>query len=85
MHDTHLLEKIYNSLSELCDINLIVKIHVISIIVNKESHINERGLLGYLKDRDSSLVGDWTKICLERQESEKLTALITSVEGDQDE
>lgn len=82
MHDTHLLEKIYNSLAELCNTNCIAKINEISITVSQDSHINEHNLLDFLKDRDNCLFGDQTKIFIERQQKEELTANINRVEGE---
>lgn len=85
MHDTHLLEKIYNSLSEICDRNSIIKMNELCINVNENSHIDEKSLLQFLKDRDNKLYGDFTRIYIERCEAETLTATIKSIDGDKNE
>lgn len=82
MHDTHLIEKIYQSMVTLCEQNSIVKINEINIEVDKGSHIDGPHLLSHLKDRDSEMFGDWTEINVERKPYPKLTAVIKSIDGD---
>lgn len=82
MHDTHLIEKIYQSIINLCMQNGIVKINEIDIEVDNGSHIEGPYLLSYLKDRDSTMFGDWTVINVEHKPYEKLTAVIKSIDGD---
>lgn len=82
MHDTHLIEKIYASIAEICRKNSIVKVNDIHIEVDEGSHMSESLLLEHLSDRDSTLFGTWTDMHIEYQPFEKLTAVITSVDGD---
>lgn len=82
MHDTHMIEKIYESIAEICRQNSIVKVNDIHIEVDKGSHITKVLLLEHLSDRDSSLFGIWTNVHVAYQPFEKLTAVITSITGD---
>ncbi len=82
MHDTHLIEKIYQSIITLCMQNSIIKINEINIEVDEDSHIDGPHLLSHLKDRDSERFGDWTVINVESKPYEKLTAVIKSIDGD---
>lgn len=82
MHDTHLIEKIYERIAEICRHNSIVKVIELHIEVDEGSHITEPLLREQLCDRDSSLFGDWTDIYVDYQPFEKLTAVITGIDGD---
>lgn len=81
MHDTHLIEKIYQSIIILCKQNGIFKINEINIEVDEGSHIDGPHLLSHLQDRDSAMFGDWTVINIEHKPYEKLTAVIKSIDG----
>ena len=82
MHDTHLIEKIYQSIVTLCKDNSIVKLNVINLEVDEGSHIEGPHLLSHLKDRDSEMFGDWTVINVVRMPYAKLTAVIKNIDGD---
>lgn len=82
MHDTHLIEKIYQSIITLCKQNRINRINEINIEVDEGSHIEGPHLLDHLKDRDSTMFGDWTVINVEHKPYEKLMAVIKSIDGD---
>jgi len=82
MHDTHLIEKIYQSIVGLCVQNRIVKINELDIEVDEGSHIEGPHLLEHLIDRDSDMFGDWTIIHVEHKPYEKLTAVIKSIDGE---
>ena len=82
MHDTHLIEKIYESIADICRQNAIVKVVELHIEVDEGSHITEPLLLEQLCDRDHTLFGTWTEVCVDYQPYEKLTAVITSIDGD---
>lgn len=82
MHDTHLIEKIYQSIVALCKQNGVIKVNDIVIAVDEGSHIEGPHLLSHLKDRDSTMFGDWTIIHVEHKPYEKLTAVIKSIDGD---
>lgn len=82
MHDTHLIEKIYQSIVALCRQNGIVKVNEIEIEVDEGSHIEGPHLLSHLIDRDSTMFGDWTTVHVELKPYEKLTAIIKSIDGD---
>lgn len=82
MHDTHLIEKIYQSIATLCRQNKISKVNVLEIEVDEGSHIEGPHLLSHLIDRDSTKFGDWTTVHVEHMLYEKLTAIIKSIDGD---
>jgi hypothetical protein len=82
LHDTHLIEKIYDAVVGLCRQNSIVKINNLHIEVDEGSHITETLLLEHLKDRDGALFGAWTDVHVDYLPFEKLTAVITSIDGD---
>ena len=84
MHDTHLIEKIYESIAEICNRNSIVKVINLHIELDEESHITAPLLLDQLSDRDGTLFGVWKDIHVDYQPFEKLTAVITSIDGDGD-
>lgn len=82
MHDTHLIEKIYQSIAALCKQNGIVKVNEIEIEVDEGSHIDSPHLLSHLMDRDSEMFGNWTSVHVEHKPYEKLTAVIKKIDGD---
>lgn len=84
MHDTHLIEKIYGSISELCRLYTIIKVNGLTLELDKSSHIDAPLLLEHLIDRDSTLFGDWTHVIINYKPLEKLTAVITSIDGIRD-
>jgi len=82
MHDTHLIEKIFESIAVLCRQNGIVKVNELEIEVDEGSHIEGEHLLSHLIHRDSAMFGDWTRVHVEHKPYEKLTAIIKSIDGD---
>jgi Zn finger protein HypA/HybF involved in hydrogenase expression len=82
MHDTHLIEKIFESIVSLCRQNGIVKINELEIEVDEGSHIERAHLLSHLIDWDSAMFGDWTTVHVVHKPYEKLTAVIKSIDGD---
>lgn len=81
MHDTHLTEKIYQSVVALCGQNGITQVNEIDIEVDEGSHIEAKHLLAHLADRDSAMFGEWTTIHMGYKPYEKLTAVIKSIDG----
>lgn len=82
MHDTHLIEKIYQTIDALSRQNGIVRVNEIDMEVDEGSHIEGPHLLSHLKDRDSAMFGNWTVIHVEHKPYKKLTAVIKSIDGD---
>jgi len=82
LHDTHLIEKIYQSVVALCRQNGIVKVNKLEIEVDEGSHIEGQHLLSHLIDRDSEMFGNWTSVYVEHKPYEKLTAVIKKIDGD---
>lgn len=82
MHDTHLIEKIYQSISVLCRESGIVKVSEVAIEVDEGSHIEGPHLLSHLMDRDGAMFGPWTAVHVEQKPYEALTAVIRSIHGD---
>lgn len=82
MHDTFIKERIYEALSKLCQENKILKINIVNIAVNIDSHISETSLREHFSERSSNLLGEWTDIIVEKRDVGKLNAIINSIEGE---
>lgn len=85
MHDTILLSKISEELKEICTANNINKINTFTVIVNHRSHVNEENLYDHLQYANGKLVGEWTKINVQREDIQDQTAILKSIEGEQSE
>lgn len=85
MHDTILLSKISEELKNICATNNINKVKTFTVIVNHRSHVNEENLYEHLKNFDSNLVGKWTKINVQREDIQDQTAILKSIQGEQNE
>ncbi|PKM51890.1 MAG: hypothetical protein CVV02_04575 [Firmicutes bacterium HGW-Firmicutes-7] len=82
MHDTFLFENIKKAVFTLCENNAIKRLTYINVSVYVESHVNEVALYNKLKDSNSNLIGDWTKVAVEHNNPKRLTATINQIEGD---
>lgn len=82
MHDTHLIEKIYQAIVALCEENEVYKVNEINIEVDEESHIEGPHLLSHLQERDRELFCDDTVVNVQMKPYEKLTAVIKSIDGE---
>ncbi|MFL0194003.1 hypothetical protein ACJDU8_00130 [Clostridium sp. WILCCON 0269] len=82
MHDTILLSKISQGLDKCCKQGKISKINRMSVIVNKNSHINPYNLLEYLKNYNENLIDICTEIKVEIGDLPDETAIIRNIEGD---
>ena len=85
MHDTILLSKISEELKEICTANNINKVNAFTVIVNHRSHVNEDNLYDHLQYANEKLVGEWTKINVQREDIQEQTAILKSIEGEQNE
>lgn len=83
MHDTILLNKISEVLRETCVANKIKKVNSLTIIVNHRSHVNENNLYEHLQHISSNLIGDWTKINIQREDIQDQTAILHNIQGEQ--
>lgn len=81
MQDTVLLNKISNSLRELCRSHKIKRIEKLSIIVDKNSNVNSSDLYEYLRGYNRDLVGEWTSIIVEKEQLDREVAILHSIEG----
>lgn len=82
MHDTFLFENITNKVFNLCQDHNIKSLTHVKVSVNKDSHVSKKSLYHYLKETQNPLVGKWTKITVEYNNPEHLTAIIKKIEGD---
>jgi len=82
MHDTFLLNKISNSLNEICNENKISKIEQFTLIVNHQSHINEENLKEHLKINTPDIISRELNIEIQREDIEEQTAIIYSIQGE---
>ena len=84
MHDTILLSKISDELKNICVVNDIKKVNTFTVIVNHRSHVNEENLYDHLHNIYGNLVGKWTKINIQREDIQDQTAILKSIQGEQD-
>jgi len=82
MHDTHLIEKIYQAIVAVCKEHSIVQVNELCIEVDEGSHIDGPHLLSHLIERDSCLFGSGTVVSVEQGPLPKLSARIKSIDGD---
>lgn len=82
MHDTFLLNKISKSLKEICEKSNIRKITQLTVVVNYNSHVNEKNLLEQLKENNSELIAEKFKVIVQREDIEEQTAIIHSIQGE---
>lgn len=82
MHDTFLFENISKALTKISQNNNLKRITKLCVTVHVNSHINEENLYNHLINRNSELIGDWTKIKVKRDNINELTAIIDCVEGE---
>ncbi|AAK76890.1 Zn finger protein HypA/HybF involved in hydrogenase expression [Clostridium acetobutylicum] len=82
MHDTILLNKISQGLSECCKTQKISKINELTVAVNKKSHVNSENLTDYLKNYNKALVSSSLKIKVEIEDLPDQTAMIRRLEGE---
>ena len=82
MHDTFLNQNLYESIIGLCKEHSIAKILKLTITVHTHSHISEQSIREYFTDRNSTLLGDWTTVMVQKKEIEPLTATIDQIDGE---
>lgn len=85
MHDTYLIECIYEEIKKLCHKNNITKLELVVIGVNKDSHMDEEEMRCFLEERYDSIIGKWTDILIKKEEIEDNTAIIYSLIGEKNE
>ncbi|WP_315072107.1 hypothetical protein [uncultured Clostridium sp.] len=85
MHDTILLSKISEELKNICAANNINKVKTFTVIVSSRSHIQSDNLYDHLQHTYGNLVGEWTKINVEREEIQDQIAILKSIQGEQSE
>lgn len=83
MHDTFLLNKISQWVKEICTDNNIKRVDKLVISVNNKSHVNKKNLYSQLRTDCNDLVGLWTNIDIQRDETPDQTAIIQSIQGEQ--
>lgn len=82
MHDTYLINKISKSLKEICKKSNIRKINQLTIVVNNNSHVNEKNLQEYLIENNMDLLAGKFKVIVQREDIEDQTAIIHSIQGE---
>jgi len=82
MHDTYLLNKIAQSLKDICNEHKLKKIEAFTLVVSHHSHINEESLVEHLEIHCKELIGDDLLIKLQREDIEEQTASIHSLKGE---
>ena len=82
MHDTILLNKISDAVSQVCEANNFKKVNKIAVVVNYRSHVDEHNLYEHLQNADGDLIGLWTEIKIEREDIQDQTAILHSIQGE---
>ncbi|SET19532.1 hypothetical protein SAMN05660297_01688 [Natronincola peptidivorans] len=82
MHDTYLLNKIAQSLKELCQEHKIKNIEQFTLVVSHHSHVHEESLGEHLEIHCKEFIGDDLRIKLQREDIEEQTAIIHSLQGE---
>ncbi|MBZ2174639.1 hypothetical protein K8M07_05190 [Schnuerera sp. xch1] len=82
MHDTYLLNKISQSLNEICEKNYIKRIDKFTLVVSFQNDIDEVNLQKYLEVNSKDIFGDELEIKIERDDIEDQTAIIHSIQGE---
>lgn len=82
MHDTILLNKISDAVSQVCEANNFKKVNKIAVVVNHRSHVDEHNLYEHLQNADGNLIGLWTEIKIEREDIQDQTAILHSIQGE---
>ncbi len=65
--------------------NNINKVKKFTVIVNHRSHVNSDNLYDHLQHTNGDLVGEWTKINVQREDIKDQTAILKSIQGEQSE
>jgi Zn finger protein HypA/HybF involved in hydrogenase expression len=82
MHDTILLNKISDAIRETCRSNNIKKINNITVVVSNKSHVSENNLYEHLKYVNEDLIGEWTKINVNKEDIQDQMAILHSIQGE---
>lgn len=82
MHDTFLLNKISKSLNQICEENKIKQIDEFTIVVSPNSHITQENLQEHLQLYNKDIIGEVLQINIQREDIEKQTAIIHSIQGE---
>lgn len=82
MHDTYLLNKISQSIKEICEEHKIKRINQFTLVVSHHSHINEESLREHLELHNKDMIGDNLQIEIQREDIEDQTAIIHSLQGE---
>ncbi len=82
MHDTILLNKISEALKETCRKNNIKRVNNLTIVVSSGSHVNEDNLYEHLQIESKNLIGEWTKIIINKEDIPNQTAILHSIKGE---
>lgn len=85
MHDTILLSKISEELKTICSVNNINKVKTFTVIVNHRSHVHSENLYDHLQHTCGNLVGEWTKINVQREDIQDQTVILKCIQGEQNE
>jgi len=82
MHDTFLLKRISESLSDLIIEYKLSRVIKLRITTSMNSHIHTDNLYEHLLSEHNGIIGEWTEIIIEKQDIDDLTAVIESIEGE---
>ncbi|MCT4508504.1 MAG: hypothetical protein N4A48_07040 [Tepidibacter sp.] len=82
MEDTFLINRIYNSLNEICSENNIKRVKNITFVVGDGSDLSKENICDYFEQNKSELIGRWTNINMKIEDFDNNIAIIHSLEGE---
>ncbi|MCY6371779.1 hypothetical protein [Clostridium ganghwense] len=77
-----LMQNVSKNLDNICSDNRIIRVTLIEILVDFNSHINEENFLQYLIEKNRGFVDKYTKVKIRFKDMPKDTAIISEVDGD---
>lgn len=82
MEDTFLINRIYNSLNEICRENNIDRVKNITFVVGEDNDLSKENICDYFEQNKSELIGKWTNINMKIENFDNNIAIIHSLEGE---
>ncbi|HCW04319.1 MAG TPA: hypothetical protein DGK91_07195 [Clostridium sp.] len=82
MQNSYLLDKISNSIKDICSGKKIRRINEFTIVVNYNSNVNEENLREHLIQYNKEHIAERLKIKIQREDIEEETAIIHSIQGE---
>lgn len=75
-------DSLYEVIAQLCANNSLVRVNNLILTVHNSSRISEHAIREYFQENNSTLVGEWTNITVEKRKIDNLKAIIQRVDGE---